>query len=130
MGTLYAQETPRAKRNFRSSVTHRLSFFQNGHCWKRGRIKGGCRTALTEEVGEDVRLVVVHSSHAQRVEAHQAEHGPVEGLRLDHVADEEAQPTLALVEGGALQLGALQAGPGKRGSCGNGDGSGMGERER
>ena len=77
-------------------------------------LEGPPRTTLTEEVGEEVGLVVVHHGHAQRVEAHQAEHGPVEGLRLHHVADEEAKPPLPLVPGGALQLGALQAGTGER----------------
>ena len=68
---------------------------------------------LTEEVREGLGLVVVYHGHAQGVEAHQTQHGPVEGLGLHDVADEEAQTTLPLVEVGAFQLGALQAGPGK-----------------
>lgn len=56
----------------------------------------------------------MHDGHTQRVEAHQAQHGPVEGLRLDDVADEEAQPALPLLESRSFQLGALQAGPGER----------------
>lgn len=62
----------------------------------------GMARELTEEVGKQVRLVVVHDGHAQRVEAHQTQHSPVEGLRLHYVADEEAQASLFLVEGGAL----------------------------
>lgn len=56
----------------------------------------------------------MHDGHTQRVEAHQAQHGPVEGLRLDDVPDEEAQPALPPLEGGSFQLGALQARPGER----------------
>lgn len=44
---------------------------------------------LTEEVREQLRLVVVHDGYAKRVQAHQAEHGPVEGLSLHHMPDEE-----------------------------------------
>lgn len=45
---------------------------------------------LTEEVGEQLGLVVMHRGHAHGVEAHQAEHGPVEGLRLHDLADKES----------------------------------------
>lgn len=70
------------------------------------------RAVLTEEVGEQLRLVVVYDGHAQRVEPHQTQDGPVEGLRLHDVADEEAESALLLVEGGAL-LATLDAGAGK-----------------
>lgn len=79
------------------------------------------RAALTKEVGEEVGLVVVHRGHTHGVEAHQAEHGPVEGLRLDDLADEEAQATLPLVEGrGVAPLAILEAAAGKRRTWGGG----------
>lgn len=56
----------------------------------------------------------MHDGHTQRVEAHQAQHGPVEGLRLDNVPDEKAQSALPPLESRSFQLGALQARPGER----------------
>lgn len=52
---------------------------------------------LTEEVREQLRLVVVHRSHTHGVEAHQTEHRPIERLRLHDLADEESHPSLRLV---------------------------------
>lgn len=52
---------------------------------------------LTEEVREQLRLVVVHRSHTHGVEADQAEHRPVERLRLHYLADEESHPPLRLI---------------------------------
>lgn len=51
---------------------------------------------LTEEVGEQLGLVVMHRSHAHGVEAHQAEHRPIESLRLHYLADEESHSSLLL----------------------------------
>lgn len=42
---------------------------------------------LTEEVRQPLGLVVVHDGHAERVERHQAQHSPVEGVRFHHAAD-------------------------------------------
>lgn len=42
---------------------------------------------LTEEVRQPLGLVVVHDGHAERVECHQAQHSPVEGVRFYHAAD-------------------------------------------
>lgn len=71
-----------------------------------------CAALLTEEVGEQLRLVVVHRSHAHGVEAHQAEHRPIESLRLHYLADEESHASLLLTVISAL-LAALYAGAGK-----------------
>lgn len=49
---------------------------------------------LTEKVGKKLWLVVMHHGHTDGVEAHQAEHCPVEGLRLHHLPDEESHPSL------------------------------------
>lgn len=54
----------------------------------------------------------MHHGQADGVEAHQAEHGPVERLRLHYLADEEAQASLLLAVAGAV-LTALDAGAGK-----------------
>lgn len=45
---------------------------------------------LTEEGGQPLGLVVMYDGYAERVEGHQAQHGPVEGVRLDHAADGDA----------------------------------------
>lgn len=55
----------------------------------------GC-CSLTQEVGQQLGLVVVHRGHTDGVEAHQAEHRPVEGLSLHYLSDEESQPPLLL----------------------------------
>lgn len=69
---------------------------------------------LTEEAGQPGGLVVVHDGHAQRVEGHQAQHGPVEGLRLHHAADGDAQETLLTAEiRRRASLGAPDARPGR-----------------
>lgn len=57
---------------------------------------------LTEEVGEHLRLVVMHHSHTHGVEAHQAEHSPIESLSLHYLADEESQSPLPLAVIGAV----------------------------
>lgn len=67
---------------------------------------------LTQEVGQQLGLVVVHGGHTHGVEAHQAQHGPVEGLSLHYLADEEAQPSLLLAVVGAFDP-VLQAGAGE-----------------
>lgn len=64
---------------------------------------------LTEEVREQLRLVVMHRSHTHGVEAHQAEHRPIESLRLHYLANEESQSSLLLTVIGAL-LPALYTG--------------------
>lgn len=53
---------------------------------------------LTEEVRQPLGLVVVHDGHAERVERHQAQHSPVEGVRLHHAADGDAQKSLLAAE--------------------------------
>lgn len=55
-----------------------------------------CWCPLTEEVRQQLGLTVVHHSHANGVEAHQAEHRPIESLSLHHLPDEESQPALLL----------------------------------
>lgn len=55
-----------------------------------------CWCLLTEEVRQQVGLIVVHRSHANGVEAHQAEHRPIESLSLHYLSDEESQPSLLL----------------------------------
>lgn len=72
---------------------------------------------LTEEVREELWLVVVHGSHTDGVEADQAEHRPIESLRLHNLADEESHPSLLLTVVGAV-LTALYTGAGK--TCGGG----------
>lgn len=67
---------------------------------------------LTEEVGEQLRLVVMYCSHTHCVEAHQTEHRPIESLRLHDLADEESHSSLFLTVIGAL-LTALYTGAGK-----------------
>lgn len=49
---------------------------------------------LTEEVGQPERLVVMNNGHTERVERHEAEHRPVERVRLHHAADGDAQKSL------------------------------------
>lgn len=67
---------------------------------------------LTEEVGEQLGLVVMHRSHTHGVEAHQAEHRPIESLRLHYLADEESHSSLLLTVILAI-LAALYTGAGK-----------------
>lgn len=89
-------------------------------CWKSyeervdvyWRRTGVCVVLLTEEVGEQLRLVVVHRGHAHGVEAHQAEHRPIESLRLHYLSDEESHASLLLTVISAL-LAAFYAGAGK-----------------
>lgn len=73
---------------------------------------------LTESSREPVGLVVVDYGHAERVEAHHAQHDPVETVSLHHTADEEADPLLFTPEvRRAVHLtAALHAGPTKRGA--------------
>lgn len=69
---------------------------------------------LTEEAGQPGGLVVVDDGHTQRVEGHQAQHRPVEGLRLHHAADGDAQETLLTPEiRRRASLGAPDARPGR-----------------
>lgn len=42
---------------------------------------------LTEEVRQQLGLIVVHRGHTNGVEAHQAEHRPIEGLSLHYLPD-------------------------------------------
>lgn len=42
---------------------------------------------LTEEIGQQLGLIVVHCGHTNGVEAHQAEHRPIEGLSLHYLPD-------------------------------------------
>lgn len=37
---------------------------------------------------------MVNNGHTQRIESHQAQHRPVESVRLHHTADGDAQETL------------------------------------
>lgn len=60
----------------------------------QGQISEAFPTRLTEETGQPPGLVVMNDGHAQRVESHQAQHCPVECLRLHHAADRNAQETL------------------------------------
>lgn len=46
--------------------------------------------ALTLKHGEPLGLVVVDDGYADGVQADEAEHYPVEAVRLDHTADGEA----------------------------------------
>lgn len=54
----------------------------------------------------------MNRSHANGVEAHQAEHRPVEGLSLHDLSDEESQPSLLLTIIRAL-FAAFNAGSGE-----------------
>lgn len=68
---------------------------------------------LTEEVRQPLGLVVVHDGHAERVERHQAQHSPVEGVRLHHAADGDAQKSLLTAEvRHRPSFGAPDTGPG------------------
>lgn len=67
---------------------------------------------LTEKVGKNLWLVVMHHGHTDGVEAHQAEHRPVEGLRLHYLPDEESHPSLIFTVIGPV-LTALYAGASK-----------------
>lgn len=71
-----------------------------------------CVFLLTEEIREQLRLVVMYRSHTHGVEAHQAEHRPIESLCLYYLADEESQSSLPLTVIGAL-FTALYTGAGK-----------------
>lgn len=66
---------------------------------------------LTQEVRQQLGLVVVHHSHTHGVEAHQAEHRPVESLRLHYLTDEESHSPLLLTV--IAVFAALNAGAGK-----------------
>lgn len=70
-----------------------------------------CVDILTEEVREQLRLVVMHHSHTHGVEAHQAEHSPIKSLRLHYLADEESHSPLLLTV--IAILTALYTGAGK-----------------
>lgn len=54
----------------------------------------------------------MHRSHADGVEAHQAEHCPIESLRLHYLADEESHPSFLLTVTGAI-FTTLYTGAGK-----------------
>lgn len=54
----------------------------------------------------------MHHSHTDGVESHQAEHGPIESLRLHYLADEESQPSFLLAVIGAI-FTTLYTGAGK-----------------
>ena len=71
-----------------------------------------CVRTLTQEVGQQLRLVVMHHSHTHGVEAHQAEHRPIESLRLHYLADKESHPSLLLTVIGAV-FTALYTGAGE-----------------
>lgn len=61
---------------------------------------------------------MVDDGDAQRVQSHQAQHGPVEGVSLHHAADGDAQQTLLTAEvGGRASLGAPDAGSGHGDAC-------------
>lgn len=51
------------------------------------RYGGRSACLLTEEVRQQLGLVVVHRGHTNGVEAHQAEHRPIEGLSLHDLPD-------------------------------------------
>ena len=57
---------------------------------------------LTEKVGEDLRLFIVYHRHTHGVEAHQTQDGPVEGLSLHHLTDEEPDPPLVPIVVGPI----------------------------
>lgn len=65
---------------------------------RTGQMSELCSTRLTEETGQPAGLVVMNDGHAQRVESHQAQHRPVERLRLHHAADGDTQETLLTAE--------------------------------
>lgn len=72
----------------------------------------------TEEDGQPVGLVVVDDGHADGVEGHQAEHHQVEGVRLDHAADGDAQHALFAPQvGGGASAAAAEVHPGSRHAC-------------
>lgn len=57
---------------------------------------------LTEKVGEDLRLFIVYHCYTHGVEAHQTQYGPVEGLSLHHLTDEEPDPPLVPIVVGPI----------------------------
>lgn len=76
--------------------------------------------ALTQSIGEPLRLVIVNYGYTQRVEANEAKHSPVEALRFDQAADGEAYPLFFPSEVRRAVVLALHTAPGKRrplGSC-------------
>lgn len=54
----------------------------------------------TQEDGQPLWLIMVHNGNAERVEGHQAEHSPIEGMRLHHAANRDAQHALLATEVG------------------------------